>query len=907
MECSNKIKIEAKPAVIQCVQLEEMASVEEISFAEATIIDEPQICSARIQEICSATETTVNPLAVHSIRSPQSPLSMMDLITLGSPVELTSTDGSPNGTTPQECLEIPTPERLLSVGPEKDCDQVKKADEQSGGSLLERVWQVVGGWANGNKHNSMRDCELDEVVVTGENNKPTKIKAIDPSMRNNDAAQINSNTSTEDNTDETTTTSNSGPTDTCPGKFSRQRKAGIPTQADNQYEEDEDDQKNDFDWDDHGDVSGIQQSDMQAPPPPSIKQSSLRVGEDCMSYRCMECGETLEEFSNDDLGMCIIILSTFVYRQPGLAAPLLPRMLKTVARVSGSEIFSWQYESAVHLPGSATSIGRQFLRCVLHQLAPNQIFNQIFQTKIEEGQRLQLFRTLAQALTDFNELNPSAPIQILLENLNGRKVLPADNIPHILGNVASYMECVTQEGGGGLNSSLVPLFDTFLRKLLLCVTGMQELNPILRVLVAILRIPGVSSHKGVLDPVSKLLSFIIQNSPLQYQYLNDICYLCNRIFSRERDKLLLTRLVVYELVQALKFKTSIPDTNLILLVQMIVQDGGGTLGTNSVVEDLPKDPSEIGSFPNTCASECMRAHVNDALEFIADVHTLTKVKSNCHKNVGLNEDTMGGLVKAGISQYLAMELARRSSQDHRTLGKYLPWLNSPPTAVQQGPKEFIDCVAHIRLLSWILLGALSHMCMVPGSVCQPVPPESSCHIADHIQVILTGFAEQSKQSVLHMSSLFHAFILCQLWTVYLEQSAGSPGNDNYGSISSILTDFWAKVTPGILQLVSHSKVLGDMVNLHFASLMEALHECQSTVLSKLLPLWAPVLFTHHKQLPSQLSVRLQACQNAAPPVITEESMKNAVPNNLLRWLHRLQFKMGQIELQSSQAFQIYTV
>ncbi|KAG0705548.1 Protein unc-79 [Chionoecetes opilio] len=153
------------------------------------------------------------------------------------------------------------------------------------------------------------------------------------------------------------------------------------------------------------------------PPPPSIKQSSLRVGEDCMMYRCMECGEALEEFSNDDLALCIIILSTFVYRQPGLAAPLLPRMLKTVARVAGSEMFSWQYESSVHLPGSATSIGRQFLRCVLHQLAPNQIFNQIFNTNIEESERVQLFKTLAQALTDFNELNPSAPIQLLLEDI----------------------------------------------------------------------------------------------------------------------------------------------------------------------------------------------------------------------------------------------------------------------------------------------------------------------------------------------------------------------------------------------------------------------------------------------------------------------------------------------------------
>ena len=35
-----------------------------------------------------------------------------------------------------------------------------------------------------------------------------------------------------------------------------------------------------------------------------------------------------------------------------------------------------------------------------------------------------------------------------------------------------------------------------------------------------------------------------------------------------------------------------------------------------------------------------------------------------------------------------------------------------------------------------------------------------------------GFAEQSKTSVVHMCSLFHAFILCQLWTVYLEQTIG---------------------------------------------------------------------------------------------------------------------------------------
>lgn len=35
--------------------------------------------------------------------------------------------------------------------------------------------------------------------------------------------------------------------------------------------------------------------------------------------------------------------------------------------------------------------------------------------------------------------------------------------------------------------------------------------------------------------------------------------------------------------------------------------------------------------------------------------------------------------------------------------------------------------------------------------------------------------------------------------------------------------------------------LAETVNLHFLSLLESLLECNSTVLNKLLPLWAPIL------------------------------------------------------------------
>ena len=95
------------------------------------------------------------------------------------------------------------------------------------------------------------------------------------------------------------------------------------------------------------------------------------------------------------------------------------------------------------------------------------------------------------------------------------------------------------------------------------------------------------------------------------------------------------------------------------------------------------------------------------------------------------------------------------------------------------------------------------------SLCQPIPLEANVHIAEHIQVILAGFAEQSKASVIHMSSLFYAFILCQLWTMYAENISAQnpPGSEPYIQCILCLTDFWTKVTPGILQLVCHSRAV----------------------------------------------------------------------------------------------------
>jgi hypothetical protein len=442
------------------------------------------------------------------------------------------------------------------------------------------------------------------------------------------------------------------------------------------------------------------------------------------------------------------------------------------------------------------------------------------------------------------------------------------------------------------------------------------MDPVLKIIICVLKIPGLAMTKAILDPFSKLLSHTIQNCSFQLQQLMDICSLCGRAFTKDRDKTFLSRCVVFELVQALKFKLTLPDENLILLVQLICVDAGGTLGPINIVPDLVSfqyNPYSQ-SLVSTNAAECMRQHLAECVEFIADLHTINKVKSNLKSNTiqNLNEDTLGSHLKAGIAQFVALEFTRVSGRDNRFVNRYLPWLYHPPTTMQQGPREFVDCVGHIRVLSWLLIGSLMHTAVTKAAavtVCQPLSLEASSYIADHIMVIMTGFAEQSKASVLHMSSLFHAFTLCQLWTMYCEALAAMSNvatSESFVVAHQTVMDFWGRVTPGVLQLLSHSKVLAEMVNLHFLSLMEALQECNSTVLTRLFSMWVPILYSYHSQLTGHMQVRLQMVQNWQP----KEGQATGCQldcDMLLKWLKRLQFKLSQIEVQSSAATQFYTV
>lgn len=110
--------------------------------------------------------------------------------------------------------------------------------------------------------------------------------------------------------------------------------------------------------------------------------------------------------------------------------------------------------------------------------------------------------------------------------------------------------------------------------------------------------------------------------------------------------------------------------------------------TNNVKVSSADGSTGSGS---TGAFDCIRPHFNDIMDFLADVHTLSKLKSNSRAmspGPGLDEDTLGGTVKAGMAQLLALEIVRGNGKDNKCLQRYMPWLLNPPSSIQQG----YDCI-----------------------------------------------------------------------------------------------------------------------------------------------------------------------------------------------------------------------
>ncbi|KAL1232091.1 Uncoordinated protein [Trichinella pseudospiralis] len=627
-------------------------------------------------------------------------------------------------------------------------------------------------------------------------------------------------------------------------------------------------------------VSPILQQHQVAKP---VFLGQMRLSDSVIQARCFHCNAILEICDEDTISLGIVCLSTFVHRDPSMAAPQLLSMLTAVSKIAAHIFHPWQARTNIFVPSNCRSVARQFIRIVLHQLAPNRLFLSLFESEIEDEL---FFKTVALCLADFQELNPVSVIQHLMEDLH--KSTP-DNVVLVLSNLAEYMRHISYDTHLPTWTTVVGLFDNFFRQILtnnadlsLCV---GHLFQILNRLFKISNFGTIRPSLSLLDTCCKFITRLLLDYPLNLVDVIALCSSCNRAFVKERDKHTLTRCCLNEFCQALKFKHTLHDVNYMMVIKLILYDFGET-------DDCSLDRMMFA----TSAADCARPFLPDFIEFLQDYHVLNRMKMVARENGGLCEDTLGGELKIGLAKYVAHEIYRSVSRDSRSIYRFLPWLSSPPTVTQLGANEFVDCVGRVRLLSWVLLGSLSSCC---SSFNMPLPIECSHRISDYIQFVLAGFAELSNQSVLNMSALFHAFHLCQLWTVYCEEAVLHALDDSVkeNAMASVM-DFWSRITPAILQLLSHSKVLADMVNLHFLNTVEGLLEADSVVLTKLYPMWYPILSAYHTNIPSHLMVRLDFFEN---------SIHSSSERDLKPWLKKISFKIGQVELQSSAATQFYSV
>lgn len=59
--------------------------------------------------------------------------------------------------------------------------------------------------------------------------------------------------------------------------------------------------------------------------------------EEKICHRCSECGAVLESYTDEEIGIMIIILNTIIHREPSLAASFLPEILVIVAKYKCSQ------------------------------------------------------------------------------------------------------------------------------------------------------------------------------------------------------------------------------------------------------------------------------------------------------------------------------------------------------------------------------------------------------------------------------------------------------------------------------------------------------------------------------------------------------------------------------------------
>ncbi|KAK6037545.1 hypothetical protein COOONC_24950 [Cooperia oncophora] len=289
-----------------------------------------------------------------------------------------------------------------------------------------------------------------------------------------------------------------------------------------------------------------------------------------------------------------------------MAAPILFSLLHTVTRLIDHPIYPW-HDSEMFVPGNCRSVAKQMLRVTLHQLSSSGICMQLFDTPIARTDSF--WKIVSLSLADFQELSPVYFIQLLFEVVSAVII----GLPQFL--------CPVQYFTQDLSENWLPRLSTTMRNLAAYIVEVPSDAYINHWSTAITHMESffrryhTQSAVSLVDSFCKWLAEALHECPVKLESLLTICTACNRALIRERDKQSVSRAVVAEMIQAIKFKCSMHEANFITIANLILQDAGEDIEMNIQDDQF-----------NTAASEAVRPFLFEILDFIADLHVLAKLK-----------------------------------------------------------------------------------------------------------------------------------------------------------------------------------------------------------------------------------------------------------------------------------------
>ncbi len=155
-------------------------------------------------------------------------------------------------------------------------------------------------------------------------------------------------------------------------------------------------------------------------------------------------------------------------------------------------MYSWQVTNYFYLPGNYSSVAKQFIRCVLHQLVQNEIFYQLFQCRFES---VELIEAIAVSLNDFNELNSVTALRQIFKDLNFKKAINMEICIKVLNNAAVFIEYLSIESQHSQWILVIQELESLFRHIEPLMVKTYDYTCIFNIMSVLLRVSVIATNK----------------------------------------------------------------------------------------------------------------------------------------------------------------------------------------------------------------------------------------------------------------------------------------------------------------------------------------------------------------------------------------------------------------------------